>query len=74
MAGKFYVFAEDFCSCLVGPFDTKEEAEAHLVWCRDVRNDGATMEVVSEFIGERLVAVADSKMTPAEDKAWDPAE
>jgi hypothetical protein len=66
----FFVFAEDLCSCLVGPFETREEAEGHLAWCRDERHDGATMEVVSRFIAERLSP--DMTMTPALDRASSP--
>lgn len=68
----FFVFGEDFASCLVGPFASREEAEAHLDWCKNVRGDGATMEVVSQFIGERLSP--DMTATPEQDRAFNPAE
>jgi hypothetical protein len=42
-----YIYAQDFVSALIGPFDSKEAAYAHIVFCCG-RGDGATMQVVDD--------------------------
>jgi hypothetical protein len=66
---RMYVFGEDMASALVGPFDTREEAQAHVAFC-EARGDGARHEVISSFIAARLdPASVHLQMTPDEDKA-----
>ncbi len=42
-----FIYARDFVSALIGPFDTKEAAYAHIVFCCG-RGDGATMQIVDD--------------------------
>lgn len=64
---KYWIWAEDLVAAMIGPFDTREEAEAHIKFCED-RGDGAEMKVINgveaDYMDPNMV------LTPEQDKKW----
>lgn len=66
---KYFIIAEDLARALVGPFDTKADAETHVTFCVD-RGDGATHEIVSQAELDTDADNYDLVMTAEEDRAF----
>lgn len=72
---KYYIYAEDLCSALIGPFDTKEDAEAHVKFCKE-RGDCATMDILTADEADRGSKMQEigMRLTPEEDRRWNAEE
>ncbi len=69
VTGQCYVYAEDLVGCVIGPFDTLQEAASHIVWCQDVRHDGAEMKVIeSSELDAYLERAGQPLLSPQEDR------
>lgn len=68
---RYFINAEDLVCALIGPFDTKDAAEAHIQFCID-RGDGADMEVITETEMKTIDSdVYGLILTAEEDRAWE---
>lgn len=65
---KFYVYAEDLASALIGPFDDRAAAEAHVVFLAE-RGDAAEGRVVTEAEAAAMEEPG-MRLTPDEDRDW----
>ncbi len=70
MTSKFYVYAEDLVAGLVGPFWSREEADAHVLFLED-RGDADRGRVVDETEAAALRPGVGIEMTPQEDRDFD---
>ena len=74
----FYIHGEDFCQGLVGPFATREDAEAHIEFQR-ARGDASVVVhnnavIMAEDEARKTWAWENNLYTPEKDKApkcWD---
>ena len=67
-------------SVLVGPFDCKDAADAHIEFCEE-RGDGATMRAITKEEADReygdlevISSEDDREYAPPEDHEFDPPE
>ena len=66
-APSYWIHAEDLVAVLVGPFASRESAEAHIRFC-EARGDAADMNVVTD---EAARGMNLDRWTPEEDRAFD---
>lgn len=73
----YWVYAEDLVSALIGPFDNRAEAEAHVEFCAE-RGDASEAEGNTRILTDEEVAplrgTVGMIMTPDEDRNYDPSD
>lgn len=69
----FYVYSEDLAAGLVGPFLTRQQAEAHVAFCR-IRGDADPGTVLTwQEAGAKLANPGMMLLSPEADRVYAPA-
>jgi hypothetical protein len=65
---KYWLLAEDFVACLVGPFDSIAAAAQHIAFCTE-RGDSSTFRILDDE-GKRGLHVLGYGISPEKDREW----